>query len=315
MKHAMFAAILLFLSVLGTGSAYSRDLRDELLQAKEYDKAIAECTRLIASREGDRKDKAYSYWVRGYAYLMKGERDRAVEDYGRAIDLEPTPDRYYERGELHQSMTRYREAREDFQKAAQLYEAPHDARKDRYNAQQARARAESAAQRGQWDLWFSVLLLCAIAGYVLFKSLRSPGKKPTAWVAVFLAAALVAFVVIERSNPFGWSLRFISLVQIAWTIAVCGFAISIALLLFSYIWERMKVRRKTAVAPKPAAVQGCGDPCEKERGESRDEDRRFCPRCGAATFQMEDVRFCHNCGAPLAGARLQADSAGRGGAS
>ena len=93
---------------------------------------------------------AYSYWVRGFAYLVKNDRDRAVQDYSRAIDLDPTPDRYYERGELHQSMSRYREAVDDFQKAAELYEAPHDARKDRYNAQMARVSAKTAANA--WTL-------------------------------------------------------------------------------------------------------------------------------------------------------------------
>lgn len=64
---------------------------NELLDKKEYQKAIAV---LDNSIERDAK-AAWAYRLRAYAYRQKGEQDRAIADYTKAIDLEPqAPESY-----------------------------------------------------------------------------------------------------------------------------------------------------------------------------------------------------------------------------
>ena len=210
-------------------------------------------------------------------------------------------------------MSRYREAVDDFQKAAELYEAPHDARKDRYNAQMARVSAKTAGTHGRWDAWFVVLVLCAIAGYIFLKRRRSLRKKSAAWLAVSLIAALFAFLLVQRLNPFGWSMGFISLARTALAVAVFLGAASVAVLLFSFIWDGIKKRRTASAPVELPAQHEDGNSHGKARREAQSEGRRCCPRCGAAVFQMEDVRFCHKCGASVPGSNLDGSDSARGG--
>jgi tetratricopeptide (TPR) repeat protein len=318
-KHAAFTGILVLFLCLVSGTAFARDLRYELLQAKQWDQAIAECTRRIDFGEGDRVDTAYSYWARGHAHLRKGENEQALADYGRAIELDPTPDRYYERGELYQSMLHYKEAVVDYLKAAELYEASHNAQKDRYNAQMARMSAKTAKQHEKWDTWFAALVLCVIPGYLVFSSLRSSkraGRKTKpAWIIFLLSVTLFPFLLVQGVDRFGWPLRFMSIIQFA---LVAGFGVAGlcgAIALFSAIWEKRK-RSLRLLPPEPAQP--------KEDENSREETPimpprgkwRFCPSCGAAVMEMKDVWFCPNCGASLDGlGARKSNPAGDGGGS
>jgi hypothetical protein len=322
MKHARFAAILVLLWGLGTDSAFARDLRYDLLQAKEYDRAIAECTRRIGSGEGDRRDTAYSHWVRGYAYLKKGERDHAIADYGRAIELDPTPDRCFERAELYKSMSHYEKAVADYLKAAELYEVPHDDRGERYNAQMARVSASVAAEHGKWDKWIAVLLLCGIPGYLVFRYLRS-SRNPSdgrrvkaAWLVLLLSVTLIPFLLVQGLSLFGWPLRFISIFQLVLLVGGVALGVFGVIMLFLLLTGVKRKLFKPAGSLVPTVPMGDGNTSEETPGAAQSEEWRYCPQCGAATVQMKDVRFCHKCGAPIAGAgAMEAASGGKGGGS
>jgi tetratricopeptide (TPR) repeat protein len=313
MKHCAALAILALLWGACAGWALAGDLRHDLLQRKEYDAAIAECTRRITSGEGNRQDTAYSYWVRGYAYLGKGERENALVDYGRAIELDPTPDRYYERGELYQAMSRYDEALADFQKALQLYEARHDSRNDRYDAQAARSKVRIAAKRREYDTWASVILLCCI-GYLVLKEVRRPRKifdgrsTKASRIALLLSVTLLPLLVFQGLNLLGWSLRFVSVFR---TVLVAGMVVAVGaaiIALLAALWKRRKQHAGPAGALAPAGPPADGASDQGPQGNLPSEERRYCPHCGTAVFAMEDIRFCHNCGASLNG--LWAKAAG-----
>jgi hypothetical protein len=53
------------------------------------DVAIAACTRAMASGQYTTQSVATLYTSRGIAYSAKGQRDRAIQDFGQVIRLEP----------------------------------------------------------------------------------------------------------------------------------------------------------------------------------------------------------------------------------
>src|SRR5262245_8470690 len=68
-----------------------------------------------------RKQVATAYALRGDAYRRLGRRDLAIQDYAKAIELEPrNPDRYIARGEELALQGDFASARADFDKAEEL---------------------------------------------------------------------------------------------------------------------------------------------------------------------------------------------------
>ena len=59
-----------------------------LFEDKKWDETIAVCTEII-KLENDPKKKAKIYHNRGTAYSKKGDSDRAIKDYNKAIELNP----------------------------------------------------------------------------------------------------------------------------------------------------------------------------------------------------------------------------------
>jgi tetratricopeptide (TPR) repeat protein len=87
------------------------------LDKKEYDRAIQDYDRAI------QLDPAYAaaYYNRGVAYLDKKEYDRAIQDYDRAIQLDPAfAVAYYNRGNAYKQQGKREQAITDFEKFLEL---------------------------------------------------------------------------------------------------------------------------------------------------------------------------------------------------
>ena len=82
--RALFMAFVL--AVLSTGAAIAGAVQD-CDQSEDPDTRIQGCSLIINGRA--RGDKAAAYNDRGVALLDKGEYDRAIDDYSRAIELAP----------------------------------------------------------------------------------------------------------------------------------------------------------------------------------------------------------------------------------
>ena len=67
------------------------------------------------------ENKAIAYYSRGLAYYDKGEYDRAIEDYNKAIELNPEYTyAYNNRGLAYYNKGEYERAKNDFEKAMEL---------------------------------------------------------------------------------------------------------------------------------------------------------------------------------------------------
>jgi tetratricopeptide (TPR) repeat protein len=78
---------------------------------------IQHLTGLIRANAEDRR----SYFLRGNAYLDRGEFSLAIEDFTRAIELDPQdPVAYNNRGIAHRSLVQTERAIEDYRQALAL---------------------------------------------------------------------------------------------------------------------------------------------------------------------------------------------------
>jgi tetratricopeptide (TPR) repeat protein len=78
-------------------AASQRDRHD--CEAKDPDRSITGCTRILQGRGETAQNRAKAYNNRGNAWRGKGEYDRAIADYSEAIRLNPKyTDAYYNRG-------------------------------------------------------------------------------------------------------------------------------------------------------------------------------------------------------------------------
>ncbi|MCX5785565.1 MAG: protein kinase [Elusimicrobia bacterium] len=95
--------------------------------------------------------KANAYTGRGSAYYLKGEYDRAVEDYSAAIELNPRDAApYNNRGDVFYMQKQYRRAIADFDAALRVQPDFNDARKTRDSAyQKLEEEKKGRLQRGR----------------------------------------------------------------------------------------------------------------------------------------------------------------------
>lgn len=88
----------------------------------DYDRAIEDYDRAIALNPKD----ASAYYYRGYTYRSKGDYDRSIDDYDRAIALYPEPayaprgSAYGGRGLAHEKRGNTEKAIADYRKALEL---------------------------------------------------------------------------------------------------------------------------------------------------------------------------------------------------
>ena len=85
-------------------------------EQKKYEDSIQDYTRAI--RLEPTFTIAYNY--RGFAYNQKSRYDLAVQDFSKAIELEPDSSYYNSRGIAHYSQGNYKEAIYDYTQSIQL---------------------------------------------------------------------------------------------------------------------------------------------------------------------------------------------------
>jgi len=89
----------------------------------DYDRVITDYNRAIELRPDD----AFAYNNRGNAYSAKGDEDRAIADYNRAIELKPDyAFAYNNRGRAYSAKGDKDRAIADFRKSLELFTDPRD---------------------------------------------------------------------------------------------------------------------------------------------------------------------------------------------
>ena len=82
------------------------------------DNVISDANRLISPSE---PDDAAAYYDRGYSYYRLGQHERAIEEYDKAILLNPDYDAaHFARGFSYDSLGQYERAIQDYDQAVQL---------------------------------------------------------------------------------------------------------------------------------------------------------------------------------------------------
>jgi tetratricopeptide (TPR) repeat protein len=93
------------------------DDKSDCLNDKDRELQIKACSAIL---QRDAKD-AIAYYNRGLAYQFKGDLDRGIADYNKAIELRPSYARAYEsRGSAYASKGVYTNAVADVTRAAEL---------------------------------------------------------------------------------------------------------------------------------------------------------------------------------------------------
>jgi tetratricopeptide (TPR) repeat protein len=111
------------------------------------DKAIETCTEDIDGGKYSSRNLATRYLNRGNAYKDKGLYDRAIQDYDRAIELDPKyADAYYNRGNAYKDKGLYDRAIQNYDRAIELDPKDAFAYYNRGNAYQDKGLYDRAIQ-------------------------------------------------------------------------------------------------------------------------------------------------------------------------
>jgi tetratricopeptide (TPR) repeat protein len=112
MWRATIAATLIFAPALALG-----DDKNECLDSTDHDLRIKRCSEIIERNPRD----AIAYHNRGDAYGLKGDIERAISDYTKAIVLSPNyAPAYHSRGRAYVSKGDYVRAVDDVTRAGEL---------------------------------------------------------------------------------------------------------------------------------------------------------------------------------------------------
>jgi tetratricopeptide (TPR) repeat protein len=105
------------LVLLGAISAFA-DVLDDCDQAKDPDLSIKGCTIII---DAGRKSAPFAFNNRGVAYKAKGDYERAIADFSKAIEIDPNyVTAYTNRALTYKDKGEYQLAIADFSKAIEL---------------------------------------------------------------------------------------------------------------------------------------------------------------------------------------------------
>ena len=118
MIRPLVFALALALSATGAwGKMY-----EDCLQDKDLDRKIRGCTQVIErGKQESQKNRSIAYYNRGNAYDKKGEVDRAVADFTKAIKLYPnSAAAYNNRGLAYKKKGDKEQAIGDFRKALEI---------------------------------------------------------------------------------------------------------------------------------------------------------------------------------------------------
>jgi tetratricopeptide (TPR) repeat protein len=132
-KQALCIYLLLGTALVATGQSRQENLNN--CQSADPDAKITGCTALIQADQDTTKTRAVIYGSRGVGYYSKGDYDRAIQDTGQAIRLNPTePSFYYTRGVAYKKKGDFDRAIQDFNEAIHLNPNFERAYYDRGNA-------------------------------------------------------------------------------------------------------------------------------------------------------------------------------------
>ena len=107
---------------------------EKFRKQEKWDACIKLCTEYISS-QGDPYGQSVAYYHRGLAYGVKGEYDRAIEDFNKAIELDPIhANTYHLRGHAYYNKGDHDLAIEDCNKSLELKPDNADAHSIRGNA-------------------------------------------------------------------------------------------------------------------------------------------------------------------------------------
>ena len=126
-RVGIVAAIVLSLELVAAFSCYWWMRPDSLqkagsaYEAGQYAEAIQECTLAIESGKLSQTQLANAYHDRGWAYWKKGDHDKAIADFTKAIELDPKFVPAYDiRGGLYRRKGEDAKADADYRKAREL---------------------------------------------------------------------------------------------------------------------------------------------------------------------------------------------------
>jgi tetratricopeptide (TPR) repeat protein len=138
--------MIMLLTVLGAFAALPGQSRPEnwkLCRSDDPERSIAGCSALIQSGQETGINLAKAFYSRGWAYARKGDYDRAIADYDRALQLNPSlANAYYSLGVAYEHKGDFDRAIGDFDQALRL--TPNDA--DAFYG-----RGLAYARRGYYD--------------------------------------------------------------------------------------------------------------------------------------------------------------------
>ena len=119
------AATLLSATLAAAGSSVAAQTQQEQRWCEGADAAtptqrIDGCSSVIKADHEKGEQLAEAFNARGVAYRLKGEVDRAIQDYGQAIKLKPSAEPYFNRGNAYLGKAQYDHAIDDFNQAIRL---------------------------------------------------------------------------------------------------------------------------------------------------------------------------------------------------
>jgi tetratricopeptide (TPR) repeat protein len=115
------APVALLLISLTAATAADRKQWDECAQAQEPDASIAACTKILQADNEPSSNLPVAYYARAGAYKVKGENDRAISDYTRAIEANSLyADAYVGRGIVYQFEGHSGRAISDYSRAIEI---------------------------------------------------------------------------------------------------------------------------------------------------------------------------------------------------
>jgi tetratricopeptide (TPR) repeat protein len=113
--------LMVALLMLGASTPALADDWADCLQQADPELSTRACTEIINSGKETGENLAYAYANRGYAHGDKGDHDRAILDYDKAIQLKPDlAYDYYGRGVAHDGQSDLAQALSDYRDAARL---------------------------------------------------------------------------------------------------------------------------------------------------------------------------------------------------
>ncbi len=109
---------MLFLLSVGTATAAAADPAADCNQFADFTRQIRGCTEYIRSGKTLSENLAVAYTNRAIAYASRGDRKKALADFGEAIHLSPqSPYPYYNRANALYDLQEFHRALEDYDAA------------------------------------------------------------------------------------------------------------------------------------------------------------------------------------------------------